>query len=424
MLDINYIRENADTLKRAVADKQHNPAIVDEILAADERRRSLIVQVEQIRQQINENTNAIKQSSSKKPTPEQLEKGRALKAKLQDVEPQLKIEEKTFEDLMLQMVNPAAADTPIGKDESENQVVKTVGEPTAFSFTPKPHHELMENLDLLDTKRAVRIAGFRSYFLKNEAVLLEQAIHNYALKKLVAAGFSPMTVPWMVNKEALWGTGYFPWGIEDHYTTQDGQGLIGTAEVSLTAYRQDEVLTEADLPIKMVGISPCFRREVGTYGKDVQGIIRVHQFTKVEQVVYTVADEEETRRWHEQMVGFAEELLQDLGLPYQVLLMCTGDMGAGQRKKYDIETWFPSQQKYRETHSASYFNDFQARRLNIKYRAKDGSTKFVYTLNNTMAATPRLLAAIIENYQRQDGSIVIPEVLREYMGIDAIRKKA
>lgn len=422
MLDISYIRDNQDELKKAIANKQLNPAIVDEVLAMDERRRELIVQVEDVRRQINANTEEIKQSTSKKPTEEQITKGRELKAQLQDIEPELKKVEEMYQDLMYQVANPPADDVPVGKDESGNQVVRTNGEQTYFEFTPRPHEELMMMNDLLDTKRAVRIAGFRAYFLKNEAVLLEQAIHQYALKLLITEGFTPMTVPWMVNKEALWGTGYFPWGVEDHYTTQDNQGLIGTAEVSLTAFHQDEVLNEKDLPIKMVGVSPCFRREVGSYGKDVSGIIRVHQFTKVEQVVYTVANEAETRQWHEKMVGYAEKLLQGLELPYQVLLMCTGDMGAGQRKKFDIETWFPAQQKYRETHSASYFNDFQARRLNIKYRAKDGSTKYVYTLNNTMAATPRLLAAIIENYQNEDGSIRVPKVLQEYVGKDVIKR--
>jgi seryl-tRNA synthetase len=203
--------------------------------------------------------------------------------------------------------------------------------------------------------------------------------------------------------------------MDDHYVTQDDQGLIGTAEVSLTAYHQDEVLEEKDLPIKMVGISPCYRREVGTYGKDTKGFVRVHQFNKVEQVVLSVADEIDTAEMHLKMLGYSEELLKLLGLPYRVLLMCTGDMGAGQRKKYDIETWFPSQNTYRETHSASYFNDFQARRLNMKYKAKDGTLKYVYTLNNTVAATPRLLAAIIENYQQADGTIKIPEILNRFM---------
>jgi len=415
MLDITYIRANAATLKTAISNKQLNSSIVDEVLFKDEERRKLIGQVEDLRKHINENTQAIKNSATKRPTAEQLQLGRELKSKLQDIEPHLKQVEETFQDLMYQVANPPASDVPVGKNEAENQIIRQVGQPIKLGFEPKDHETLLLENDLLDMKRAVRIAGFRAYFLKNEAVLLEQALLQYALKKLIAEGFTPMTVPWMVNKEAMWGTGYFPWGIEDHYTTQDGQCLIGTAEVSLTAYHQDEVLNEKDLPYKMVGISPCFRREVGTYGKDVHGIIRVHQFTKVEQVVYTTADEGVTREWHQKMVGYAEGLLQELELPYQVLLMCTGDMGAGQRKKYDINTWFPAQQKYRETHSASYFNDFQARRLNIKYRAKDGSLKYVYTLNNTMAASPRLLAAVIENYQNEDGSIKIPKVLQEFM---------
>jgi len=421
MLDISYIRNHQAELKKAIADKQLNSKVVDEVVALDDKRRMLIVEVEKIRQAMNQNAGEIKQAATQKPTEEQLEKGRELKTKLKDIEPQLKKIEEEFRDLMLQVANPPAADVPFGKDESGNKVVKTAGKQTKFSFKPRNHEELMLMNDLLDTKRAVRIAGFRSYFLKNDAVILENALLQYALQMLIKKGFTPMTVPWMVNKEALVGTGYFPWGVEDHYTTQDNQGLIGTAEVSLTAFHQEEVLTEKDLPIKMVGISPCFRREVGSYGKDVQGVIRVHQFSKVEQVVYTVADEEETRKWHEEMVGFAEELLNKLELPYQVLLMCTGDMGAGQRKKYDIETWFPNQEKYRETHSASYFNDFQARRLNIRYRAKDGTTKFVYTLNNTMAASPRLLAAIIENYQNEDGSIRVPDILQPAVGKDVIK---
>jgi seryl-tRNA synthetase len=425
MLDIQFIRDNADHLRTAIRNKQLNPAIVDEVLAMDERRRELIVKVEKIRQQINDNTNAIKKSETKRPTEEQVQLGKELKSQLQDSEPELKKVEEMFQDLMYQVANPPADDVPVGQDETGNQVVKTIGEIPNFEFEPKSHQELMENLDLLDTKRATKIGGFRAYFLKNEGLLLEQALMNYAMQMMVKEGFTPMSAPILVNKEAMWGTGYFPWGQEDHYKTQDDQILAGTSEVALTAYLMGETLNEKELPIKMVGISPCFRREVGSYGKDTQGIIRVHQFNKVEQVVYTVADEEVTREWHQKMVGFAEQLLTNLGLSYQVLLMCTGDMGAGQRKKYDIETWFPSQQKYRETHSASYFNDFQARRLNIRYRAKDGTTKFVYTLNNTVAASPRLLAAIIENYQQADGSIVIPEVLRPFMnGQTVIKAKA
>jgi seryl-tRNA synthetase len=281
----------------------------------------------------------------------------------------------------------------------------------------------MLDLDLLDIKRAVNLGGFRTYILKNQAVILEQALLNYALNLLVAQGFTPMTAPVLVKPETMAGTGYFPWGEQDHYYTQDASVLAGTAEVALTAFHAGETLREKDLPVKMVGISPCFRREVGTYGKDTQGIVRVHQFNKVEQVVYTLADEQETRRWHEKILGYAERLLNDLQIPYQVLLMCTGDMGPGQRKKYDLESWFPGQGKYRETHSASYFNDFQSRRLGIKYQASDGSKKFVYTMNNTMAASPRLLACILENYQQEDGSVVIPEALTALTGFKRIEKQ-
>lgn len=418
MLDIKYIRDNAATLKKAIADKQMNPDIVDAVITADEQRRELIVKVEQIRKAINDHTNVIKKQG--KPTEEQITHGRELKQQLQDVEPQLKQVEETYLDLMLQVPNPAAEDVPVGKDETGNVELFTHGEKPHFDFQPKTHDQLAEELDLVDTKRAVRIAGTRAYFLKNDLVLLEQAVLQFALKHMIRKGFTPMTVPWLVNDVALTGTGYFPWGRDDHYFTQDEQKLIGTAEVSLTAYFKDETLNEKELPVKMVGISPCFRREVGSYGKDTKGFFRVHQFQKVEQVVYTVADEDITRQMHDELRQNAEELLQALGLPYRVLLMCTGDIGAGQRRKYDIETWFPGQNAYRETHSDSYFNDFQARRLNIRYRASDGTTKYVYTLNNTVAATPRLLGAILENYQQADGSILIPQVLQEFMGKEKI----
>lgn len=413
MLDIAYIRQNAEEVKQACKNKQIEPAVIDQLLAIDEKRRSLQQKVDELRREGNEHARKLKQAvaNGSLPTNDDKSLGKDLKNKLKELEPQLKEVEDSYQTLMYQIPNVPAADVPIGPDESGNQMIRQVGNPKSFNYDVKSHEEIMTKLGWLDIDRAVRIGGFRSYFLKGDGLRLEQTLLKVALDRLVAAGFEPMSVPVLVNEDAMWGTGYFPWGQEDHYKTQDNQFLTGTAEVALTAYRQGETLTEKELPFQICGISPCFRREVGSYGKDTSGVIRVHQFNKVEQVVYTVADETTTREWHEKMVGLAEQLLQDLELPYQVLLMCTGDMGAGQRKKYDIETWFPSQQKYRETHSASYFNDFQSRRLNIKYQAKDGSTKFVYTLNNTMAASPRLLAAIIENYQQPDGSVAIPKLL-------------
>lgn len=418
MLDIKYIRENQDTLKTAIANKQFDPKIVDQVIAVDDKRRQLIVEVENLRKEVNQNSEGIKG----KPSDEQIKNGRELKEKLAKLEPELSKIEKEYTDLMCQVPNPAAADVPIGKDETGNVEVKKWGTIPKFNFPVKPHEELAENLDLLDNKRAVRIAGSRAFFTKNDLVLLEYGLLMYALKMMIAKGYTPMTVPWMVNDDAMWGTGYFPWGQQDHYSTQDGQKLIGTAEVSLTAFRKDETLFEKDLPVRMVGISPCYRREVGSYGKDTKGIFRVHQFNKVEQVVYTIADEEITRKMHDEMLGHTEQILQDLKLPYHVLLMCTGDMGAGQRRKYDVEVWFPSQGVYRETHSDSYFNDFQSRRLNMKYKAKDGTTKYVYTLNNTVVATPRILGAILENYQQEDGSVVVPEILRDFVGKEVIRR--
>src|SRR3990167_4813029 len=390
MLDIQFIRDYPERVKEAAKKKQLNPDVVDEVLRFDRKRRELIQEVEKLRAERN------------KLTVKDRQRWVEVKKRLKDIEPELKRVEAGFTDLMLQVPNIPADDVPVGPDETGNKVHKTWGKQKKFGFKIKDHVELGLALNLLDLERGVKIGGFRSFFTKNELVLMEYGLLDYALRLMMKQGFTPMTVPWLVNDKALSGTGYFPWGMEDHYSTQDGTKLIGTAEVALTAYHQGEVLREEDLPIKMVGISPCFRREVGSYGKDTKGIFRLHQFNKVEQVVYTVADEEVTRTMHDEMLGNSEELLQALKLPYHVLLMCTGDMGAGQRRKYDIETWFPGQAKYRETHSDSYFNDFQARRLNIRYPSKTGELKYVYTINNTVAATPRLLAPINENYQQAD----------------------
>ncbi|MCH7951916.1 serine--tRNA ligase [Patescibacteria group bacterium] len=419
MLDIQFIRDHPKTVKKAAKDKQLNPKVVDEVLRLDDERRKLIVEVENLRQKRND----VSKELAKKRSAGLQKQAIKVKKKLKDIEPQLRKTEEAFNDIMLQIPNIPHPDVPIGKDDSRNQVVRRWSTPPKFTFKPRDHVELGEKLDLLDFERGVKIAGSRSIFTKNELVLMEYGLLDYALRYMIKQGFTPMTVPWLVNDEALYGTGFFPWGIDDHYVTQDGKKLIGTAEVSLTAYHANEIFNEEDLPIKLVGISPCFRREVGSYGKDTRGIFRLHQFNKVEQVVLHNADKEESERWHERMLSYAEDVLRELELPYQVVLMCTGDMGAGQVKKFDIETWYPTQKKYRETHSDSYFYDFQARRLNMRYRTHEGETKFVYTLNNTVIATPRVLGAILENYQQKDGSVVVPKILRPYVGKDVLKPK-
>lgn len=416
MLDINFIRQHPQEVKDACLHKQLDAAVVDQLLSVDEKKRALQVKVDQMRQQSNQNAQEIKNqiTQGQQASQELIQKGKKIKDELKKIEPDLSNLENKFLELMLAIPNIPSADTPIGSDETFNKVVREEGQIPHFTFPILAHQELMEKANWLDTKRAVKVAGFRAYFLKNDGLRLERALLSYALDLMTGYGFEVMSVPTLVKPETMVGTGFFPWGKEDHYYTQNGQILAGTAEVALTSYYQNELLREKDLPIKLCGISPCYRREIGTHGKDTKGIIRVHQFNKVEQVVLTIADEEETRNWHEKMLKYSEQLLQDLGLPYRVVAMCTGDMGAGQRKKYDLETWFPSQNTYRETHSASYFNDFQARRLNIRYQAKDGSIKYVYTLNNTVAASPRLLAALVENYQQKDATIEIPKVLKKY----------
>lgn len=416
MLDINFIRQHPQGVKEACLNKQLDVSVVDQLLSVDEKRRAMQVEVDQMRQQSKQNAQEIKKeiAQGKGASQELIKKGKKIKDELKKIEPALSDLEKNFLALMLAIPNIASDDSPIGSDETFNKVLREEGEIPSFDFPVLDHQELMEKANWLDTKRAVKVAGFRAYFLKNDGLRLERALLSYALDLMTEYGFEVMSVPTLVKPETMVGTGFFPWGKEDHYYTQNGQILAGTAEVALTSYHQNELLREKDLPIKLCGISPCYRREIGTHGKDTKGVIRVHQFNKVEQVVLTIADEAETRNWHEKMLKYSEKLLQDLLLPYRVVAMCTGDMGAGQRKKYDLETWFPSQNTYRETHSASYFNDFQARRLNIRYQAKDGSIKYVYTLNNTVAASPRLLAALIENYQQKDATIEIPKVLKKY----------
>jgi seryl-tRNA synthetase len=423
MLDIAFIREFPDLVK-AGAKKKRLEADVDRLLDVDRQRRALITEIEQLRAERNRKSKLV---SSLPPSEREtlLAETRGITEQLRRHETALAPLEEAFERLMLQVPNVPAPDVPDGLTDADNVEVRRWGEPPTFSFTPRDHVELGEALDLIDIKRAVRIAGTRTYYLKNEAVLLELAVLRFTLDQMMRRGFTPMLVPHLVKDEAMIGTAYFPGGEEQAYRIEkDAVNLIGTAEVPLTAYHYDEILPEAELPKRYVGMSACYRREAGTYGRDTRGIYRIHQFHKIEQVVICVADEQVSIAEHEAIVRNAEEVLQALQLPYRVVNVCGGDLGAPQVKKYDIETWMPSRNAYGETHSASRFYDFQARRLKLRYRDRQGRVRYAHTLNNTVIASPRILIPILEIYQQENGSVLVPEVLQPYMGgIERIDRK-
>jgi seryl-tRNA synthetase len=321
---------------------------------------------------------------------------------------------------MLQVPNIPDMSVPEGGEEDFVEV-RTYGEIPKFDFEIKDHVELMTKADMVDFERGVKVAGFRGYILKNDGALLERAVENFAFDEMVKKGFNPLIVPSLVNKQTLLGTGYLPQGEDDLYKTQDSDYLSGTGEVGTMAFYSDEVIPKEKLPVKFIAYSPCFRREAGSHSKDTKGLIRVHEFYKLEQVVLCEASHEQTVQFHEEILANSEDLMQKLGLPHRVILLAAGDIGLGQVKKYDIEAWVPSQDKYRETHSASYFHDFQTRRLNIKYQ--DGDKKrYAHSLNNTAIALPRILVPIVENYQQADGRIKVPEVLVKYIGKEYLGK--
>jgi seryl-tRNA synthetase len=346
------------------------------------------------------------------------EKSKALEEKIAPLEAQI-------DALASKVPNPTLDSTPVGKDESENQIVKTQGEPTKFTFTPKDHITLGKELDIIDLDRAARMSGARFYYLKNEGALLELALIHFVMQKLASKGFSAVVPPVLVKEPAMYATGFFPADKNEIYEVnadEDKLYLIGTSEVPLAMLHYDEILNEYELPKRYCGFSPCFRREAGSYGKDTAGIIRVHQFNKVEMFSFTSPEKSEEE--HEFMVSIEEEIFSDLGLPYQKILMCTGDMGVPAAKKYDIEAWIPTQEKYREVTSCSNCTDFQARRGKMRFKDEKGQKAYVHTLNGTAIALPRAIVAILENYQNEDGTVTIPEVLRPLMGgISKIEKK-
>ncbi len=433
MLDIKFIRENPDKVKEAVKVKQMGLDI-DKILELDKSFSSLNIEVETLRAKRNENSDKMKATSGK-PDDAVIAEGRKIKEELQGKEEELKKLETELHELLLLTPQIPSEDTPVGKDEKENVEVKKVGEQTKFDFEIKDHVQLGKDLDLLDLERGVKVAGFRGYYLKNEAVLMHMGLMMHGLKKMIEKGFTPMIPPTLVRDFALMGSGHFPFGKEEIYqvanpgkidpekeTAEEGLYLVGTAEPSILAYRAGETIDESELPLKMAGFSQCYRSEIGSYGKDTKGVYRIHEFMKIEQIVLTMNNYHESTMWQEKILEYGEEMLRELELPYRVIQLCTGDMGAGKYRMFDIETWMPSRQAYGETHSASDLGDWQTRRLNIKVKRKDGTKYYPHALNNTVIASPRIMIALWENYQQKDGSIIVPKVLQPYVGKEVIKR--
>lgn len=419
MPDIKFILENKDFVQEGLTKKGYTKEDLDldELIALHQKVTALKTSSQALAEEKNKLSNQIKSA-----TPDERP---SIIAKSKELGEQFKIQEQELSDLtaqfdlmMLKMPNLPSPDAPLGPDDSANVVRRYVGEVPHFDFTPKDHIELMEINDWGEMERIAKVSGTRSYAIKNDLAKLELAMHMFVLDKLRSHGFSVINVPSISKEKPLYGQGYLPFSRDEvYYLPQDDIYLSGTAELILNSLRADEILQENELPVLYAGFSPCFRREAGAAGKDTRGLVRVHQFMKTEQFVICAGDINESEKWHQQLLKISEEILQDFELPYRVLDVCTGDMGAPKYRQYDLETWVPSQNCYRETHSCSNITDWQARRTNLRYRANaDGKVKFVHTLNNTGIATPRALVPFIENHQNADGTVNIPAKLQPYMG--------
>ncbi len=410
MIDLKFIRENPEKVKKSSLDKGIEIDI-DKILDLDSQYRSLSTKLQEIYAQRN--------AASKE---RDIETGKGLKAEIDNQEGKLNALKEDLNKLLYAIPNPSKDDVKIGPDESANEVVRKHKEPTKFDFAPKDHVELGKSLDIIDIERAAKVSGARFAYLKNEGVLLEFALIRFALDTLVKEGFMPVIPPTLIKKETMRELGYMENGGEEDmfHIEKDEMVLVGTAEQSIVPMHKDELFLEKNLPKRYVGFSSSFRREAGSYGRDTKGILRVHQFDKVEMVSYVAQGEDNTE--HEYLLNLEEKFFQALDIPYQVIKMCTGDLGFPAARKYDIEAWIPTQNKYREVTSASTTTDFQARRLNIKYQS-GAEKKFVQILNGTAFAIGRTLIAILENYQQEDGSVIVPEVLRKYTGFEKILPK-
>ncbi len=412
MLDIKPIRENPENVKKGISAKGVSPKLVDEFLALDEKWRDLTKKSEDLRAEQRRTGEA-----------KEVDRAKELKVDFQKLSEELPEIEKKRDELLLEFPNLPFEDVPIGKDETENKVLREVGKKPEFKFEPKDYLTLAKNLDLIDTEKAGEISGSRFGYLKNEAVLLEFALVDLAMKTLIKEGFSPIVPPVLVKPEIMkaMGKSNFVKDKDAYHLEEDDLYLVGSSEHSIGPYHMGEVLKEEDLPKRYVGFSTCFRREAGSYGKDTRGILRVHQFDKVEMLSFTTPQDSEKE--HEFLLSLQEKLMKALELPYQVMEICTGDMTFADARQYDINTWLPSENKYRETQSVSNTTDYQARGLNTKYQTKDGKKEFVHMLNGTAFAIGRTVIAIIENYQTKDGTVKIPKVLQDYVGKKEISPK-
>lgn len=431
MLDIKFIRENPDKVKEGIGKKQVKVDI-DRLLELDKRKRELLREIEGLKAEQKRVSSVILSPSEtdeesrgkstgsfgRQRRPQDDGRAKELKGKIKEMEPELKKTELELDILMRQIPNLPLEDVPAGKDERDNQVLREEGKKPYFDFNPKDYLEIAENLDLIDVKRAAKTSGSRFGYIKGAAALMEFALVKLAFDTLVKEGFIPVIPPVMLNYKAMSAMGYLDRGADEVYHLEkDDLFLVGTSEQSIGAMHSGEVFEEKELPKRYAGFSTCFRREAGAYGKDTKGILRVHQFDKVE--MFSFCQPEKSKEEHQYLLSLQEKLVKELKLPYRVVQLCTGDLGSPSAATIDIETWMPSQNQYRETSSTSNCTDFQARRLNVRYKGKDG-LDFVHTLNGTAFAIGRTLIAIIENYQQKDGSVEVPKVLRDYLGFKKI----
>ncbi len=419
MLDIKFIRENADLVKLA-AQKKRLLVDIDRLILVDDVRRSRMTSIEAKKAEQNKVSDQIPGATTEERRAELIAAMQGLKAEIQKEEESVKSIMEEWQTLMLKVPNIPDMSVPDGASDADNQEVKVWGEETQFDFPAKDHVEIMSSLKLADFERGTKVHGFRGYYLRGDGARLSWAIWNYAQQFFLEKGFEPLLVPSIVRKSNLYGTGHLPNDAEDVYKTQDEDYLIGTSEVSTMGFYSDEIVDLSALPVKFLAFSPCYRREAGSHGKDTKGLIRVHEFFKLEQVLLCEASHEESVRLHEWINRNTEELIESLNIPYRTVLNCGGDLGQGQVKKYDIELWVPGEKTYREISSASYFHDFQTRRFNIRYRDSEGKLRYAHSLNCTAIPTPRILVSLIENFQNADGTVTIPEVLRPFMGKDKL----